>query len=125
MKALHIFLDVNMCCQHGGLYEIALKKKINIDALPSESTVLFFNKAKTKCKAYSSNGVLAYIRRDGNKMLTLESLNAFTYAVRTGIEFELSKNVHATLLSLLNPKPTTRTIIVRKGNQNEQPANRF
>lgn len=66
-KVIHVFQNVDMRNQHDGLTALALKKKINLKALPPGEHVVFINANVNKIKVYSPDGtpdgVLSYKRK--------------------------------------------------------------
>lgn len=63
-QVTHVFLDVNMGCQHNGLKELAKKKNVNLDKLPAMTSAIFVSRNRNRIKLYSYNGVLHYLRSD-------------------------------------------------------------
>lgn len=102
MKAVHLFVDIDMRLGHDGLFLVAKKAGIDIRTLSSANAVLFFNTNKTKVKAYSSNGLVSYARFDEG--ITPKALNVFADAVQTGLELEFNRETRINILKALGIK---------------------
>lgn len=71
---VRVFQNTNMSRQHDGLMEMAKKNNITIEALPPGEHVVFLNRACTKVKVYSPNGVLSYYRAPEGQKLNLKMI---------------------------------------------------
>lgn len=60
-KLIRLFLETDMRLQHTGLRDLAAREGVHINALTKGEHVIFLNKAKTRVKLYSYNGVLSYL----------------------------------------------------------------
>jgi hypothetical protein len=62
VKALRIFLNVDLRNSHEGLSAIATKNKIDVKKLVAGEYLIFINSEKNKIKLYAANEVIAYYR---------------------------------------------------------------
>ena len=78
-KVLRVFFDVDMRCSHPGLSKLA-KELADVDLyqLKPLQHVVFFNKAMTRIKVFSSGAVLSYVFRHNG--VSAETIQFFSEA---------------------------------------------
>lgn len=67
MKAVHVFLAVDMRCGHDGLYLLAKSHGVDISKLGTENACVFISRDRLKMKTFSWNGVVCSIKSKDNK----------------------------------------------------------
>lgn len=77
---IHVFHDVYMGYQFGGLTEL-LKQKTDRETLNKGELAVFINKKWTACKILAPNNVLVYHREPDGQYLTIEDIKRIPTAI--------------------------------------------
>jgi hypothetical protein len=102
MKAVHVFLDVNMGLGHMGLYREAKKGGVDLRFLSKDEAVLFINTARNKFKSYAHNGVVSYVRLDDPRdALSLAAFDMIPQSVSAKARFEYAPRAQKAVEKLL------------------------
>lgn len=98
MKAVNIFLGVDLRSGYGGLRELLKKHKISFDDLSREEVYIFVNRAKTSVKVLSYNHVVSYLRScDTNRPFDIAALNEIPRAINANGTLNYDKALRLSL----------------------------
>lgn len=104
MKAVHVFLSVDMRKGHDGLIEYAKNRKVNLRELPDETAAVFINRQRDKMKTYSYNHVVGYMRSEKHRPFDIAAVDHFAMAFKKDGTMDYSKALKARLEIALGKK---------------------
>lgn len=102
---IRVFHKTDMRLQHTGLKIVAQNGKINLKTLESNEHVIFLNNAMTKCKFYSSNGVISYYSSETGK-IDLNAIEMIPRCFNPDGTVDFDKAVKESILKRLNKSAT-------------------
>jgi hypothetical protein len=104
VKALHVFLGVDMRKSHDGLILLAKNKKIDLTKLPDETAAVFISANKLRIKTYSYNHIVGYLRANSYRPFDLSAIDEFPRAFDKSGMMNYNKALKAALEKKLHTK---------------------
>lgn len=104
MKAVHVFLGVDMRKSHDGLAAFAKAKNVDLKKLPTETAAVFISANKLRIKTYSYNHVLGYLKAPSYRPFDLSAIDEFPRAFDKNGLMDYNKALRARLQKALAQK---------------------
>jgi len=104
MKALHVFLGVDMRKSHDGLVNYAKSKRVDLTKLPEETACVFISSNRLRIKTYSYNHVLGYLKAPSYRPFDLSAIDEFPRAFNKDGLMDYNKALRAKLEKALARK---------------------
>lgn len=105
IRAIEVFVGVNMSKQHDGLAQVAKKYKVDITKLPEGAACVFISRDKCRMKVISWNGVLSYIRTlNRSRPFSMDALREFPRAFNVDGTFDYNKALKLNLEKVFEAK---------------------